>query len=1046
MTTHSNETLSTPAPATRLAALVFTDLIGSTALKSTLGTVRYAQLLKRHNDLFEGGITEYPGAEIVKHTGDGYFAAFQTASDAVRFSLRFQTEMEREAWDGVPLQTRVGIHIGEVAMMDMAGRKDVVGLSADIAARLMSLAAGGQILLTATVFNDARQFVNAASASLAGESPLKWMAHGPYLFKGSDEPLDVYEVGIEKISPLTRPGDSEKARRVLPHDAEPMLGWRPAVALTIPGRPGWRLVAKLGEGGFGEVWLGQHERLKIHRVFKFCFNVDRLRSLKREYTLLRLLKEALGERADIAKLHEIKLDEPPFFLETEYAEGGNLLEWSERIGGIGSIPLPGRLELLAQIADAVAAAHSVGVLHKDIKPSNILVNLQATGEARLLLADFGIGEIRDRSKLRAHEVTETGFTELPSGGTSGSSHTLGTRMYAPPESLLDKPFTTHGDVYAMGVMLYQFAVGDLHRPLASGWERDIPDDLLREDIAEMVEGDPQRRIATATAVAERLRTLDARRTARENEAKRADVQRRRRRRRRLITIGSIAVGTLGILIGIGAAVYIRDLRAERTRTLAQKHAAEQSAAEAQAVTQFLTQMFESADPANTRGESITALEVVRRATTDVERSFSDQPLLKAHLQVQLSRVLAALWDYKEAEAILRPAIQQLESSLGADDPNTLRARSLYANLTARLGNHSQAEKDWKDVIARQQRILGAQHRDTLTSIIELSNTLRNLNKRHEAEASLKGALSALPETDPLRLTALRSYATVLTDQSRMPEAKAIHAQIVASRQQQQGERHPATLEAMESYANVLYATDDLSEAESILTRVIEGRRAVFGPEHRSTLRPQQLYASVLRALNRPAESEALLKQLMETNRKIYGPDHGETSYATMRYANALSTSGNYKDAEPLFIDVLAQLRKRKGNDHADTLLTMQYYSTMLLAAGRPAEAEPFCREGLEARRRILGERHPWTLKSYHLMGKAMQALGRVEEAETHLRTAYERSREVSGPKHRDTRDFGAVFADFLTSQHRMDEAQRVRDALTSATTTPTSNPTTPTGR
>ncbi|CAN5455908.1 hypothetical protein BH09PLA1_BH09PLA1_14690 [soil metagenome] len=473
---------------TRLAVLLFTDIAGSTEHKSKIGTAAYANLLARHNELFETGIRRISGGEIIKHNGDGYFASFPAASDAVRFALEFQVRMKLEAWGDRPLRTRLGIHIGEVAVLDMAGRTDVVGLSADMAARIMSLALEGQILLTRGVFDDARQFVSAApplsptaagqdkSDTNGGNHALRWIAHGPYLFKGSEEPLDVFEVGIDNFSPLTRPPDSEKVKRVVPHDQEATLGWRPAIGLEIPSRPGWTLDRKLGDGGFGEVWLGVHNKLKEHRVFKFCFDVDRLRSFKRELTLFRLLRDALGDRSDIARLYEVKLDHPPFFLESEYAAGGDLIDWAERQGGIDTVPLKIRLELVEKIANAVAAAHSVGILHKDIKPSNVLMHETGDGRVKPVLADFGIGVLSDRTQLRARSITETGFTELTM--TSDTART-GTRLYSPPESLLNKPFTTQGDVYALGVLLYQAVVGDLRRPLAPGWERDITDDLLR---------------------------------------------------------------------------------------------------------------------------------------------------------------------------------------------------------------------------------------------------------------------------------------------------------------------------------------------------------------------------------------------------------------------------------------------------------------------------------------------------------------------------------------------------------------------------------------
>ena len=99
------------------------------------------------------------------------------------------------------------------------------------------------------------------------------------------------------------------------------------------------------------------------------------------------------------------------------------------------------LDLVARVADAVAAAHSVGVIHKDIKPSNILVYEDtASGEPRPQLADFGIGMLSDRSQLAGRNITETGFTVI----TENDSSRTGTRMYAPPELLTGQPFAVQG--------------------------------------------------------------------------------------------------------------------------------------------------------------------------------------------------------------------------------------------------------------------------------------------------------------------------------------------------------------------------------------------------------------------------------------------------------------------------------------------------------------------------------------------------------------------------------------------------------------------------
>ena len=192
-------------PTTRVAVLLFTDIVGSTELKGKLGDVAYKQLLDRYNDLFETSLAEIPGSRAIKHTGDGYLAEFRTPSDAVRCALLFQSRMMLEPWQATKLQTRVGIHQGEITSTVQVGQADIVGAAVDAAARIMSLATGGQILLTQQVFNDARQYVRETPQAFFGTPALKWLSHGPYLFKGLADPLDGYDVGIENVSALSPP-------------------------------------------------------------------------------------------------------------------------------------------------------------------------------------------------------------------------------------------------------------------------------------------------------------------------------------------------------------------------------------------------------------------------------------------------------------------------------------------------------------------------------------------------------------------------------------------------------------------------------------------------------------------------------------------------------------------------------------------------------------------------------------------------------------------------------------------------------------------------
>ncbi len=548
----------------RMAVFLFTDIVDSTAIQNRLGTDAYLRLLARHDALYREAVVSAHGGRIVEKTGDGFLTELASPSDAVNAALHFQALLRREEWRGETLRARCGIHAGELtglADSDGNGTRHG-GMAINFAARLMDLGQGGQILLSRAVFDDARRNVRAhppGDPSLEGK-PLRWEAHGRYLFKGADEPSDVFEVGTEGLSPLSPPPDGNKAKRYLDAEEAQTLGWRPAVGLEIPRREDWELQDKIGQGGFGEVWLARHRRLKESRVFKFCFDAERLRSFRREVTLFRLLRDTLGDRPDIARLHDVQVEKPPFFLESEYCPEGNLADWAQRQGGIEAVPMATRLALLERTCRAVAAAHSVGIIHKDIKPANLLIVVDE-GEPRPRLADFGIGVLADRIRLEQHAITAAGFTATLAN--IGDASRTGTRLYAAPEYLAGGAATTLGDIYALGVVLYQLTVGDLGRPLGPGWERDVSDPLLREDIAAAVDGDPSRRLASALELADRIATLGERRLEKQRAADaeaRATADRTRHSRRRL----QLRVALVGVvLLAAAAGLLTRGYRIER---------------------------------------------------------------------------------------------------------------------------------------------------------------------------------------------------------------------------------------------------------------------------------------------------------------------------------------------------------------------------------------------------------------------------------------------------------------------------------------------------
>lgn len=199
-----------------LLTLMFTDIVGSTNLKQKLGDQRAVILIQKHHALIRHLLSHFKESEEIETAGDSFFIVFARPSDAVRFGLLLQSKLrdfEQKAGYAVP--DRIGIHVGEVIVeqKDNAS-KDLYGMQVDICARVTSLAQAGQILLTRSAFDNARQVLK--GQLISGIGNLEWQIHGQYILKGIEDPLDICEVGESGVAPLKAPADSEKVHRYSP--------------------------------------------------------------------------------------------------------------------------------------------------------------------------------------------------------------------------------------------------------------------------------------------------------------------------------------------------------------------------------------------------------------------------------------------------------------------------------------------------------------------------------------------------------------------------------------------------------------------------------------------------------------------------------------------------------------------------------------------------------------------------------------------------------------------------------------------------------------
>ncbi|MGH8494729.1 MAG: tetratricopeptide repeat protein [Gammaproteobacteria bacterium] len=980
---HPVPTASDPLPTEAvLRALLVCDLVGSTRLTARLGDARAADIFAKHDNAARSLLKSHNGIEIDKT--DGFLLLFERPVNAVLFALAYHEALKTLSdSEGIDLQTRVAIHLGEVVLRDndreqvARGAKpvEVEGLAKPTAARVMAIALGRQTLLTRAAFDLARRAL--VGGDLQGRA-LKWLAHGSYLFKGVDEPLEVFEVGADGLAPLTAPGGGEKAQRIIGDGTIP--GWRPAPSLEVPQRPNWLVERKLGEGGFGEVWLATHQKTRDKRVFKFCYDAKSLHSLKRETTLFRLLKGELGDRDDIARILDWNFDEAPYFIESEYTEGGSFLDWTTQRGGLPSVPLQTRLEIIAQIAESLAAAHSVGVLHKDVKPANVLIAQDRDGKPRVLLTDFGIGRITDAERLKAAGITKLGMTEM-APVLDKSYETGGTRLYLAPELVEGKAATVQADIYALGVMLYQVIVGDFSRSLAPGWQRDVDDELLREDIAAAVDGSASRRLGNANRLAERLRALElrtaelTRKRRDEEEARQAKFALQAAKRRRRVMLGTIAVLAV---FGGSMSILAQRIASERDRANREAETATQVAA-------FLTDIFEVSDPSEARGNTITAREILERGSERIGAELARQPGVQARLMDTIGTVYQGLGLYDQSVELLRRALATREGLFGSADLSVAESKAHLARVLSLKADYDSAE---------------TLHREALD--------LRR---------------AQLEPDDPVIADSLAGLADTLSRMGDYEEAGELLTEALAIRRDKLGPQHLDIAQTLEDMGLNLYDQGDYDAALPLLRESLQMRIGLVGdapdPDVAEVVNNLAL---LLHAQGDYEAAETHYREALAMKNALYEGEHPEIATGLNNLAFVLHDNGKYEAAEAAYREVIEMQEELLGAEHPDVALALNNLSFLLWDKGKSEAAIAMSRRSLDMYRRTVGESHPMVARGLSNLGGFLLQNGDDEAAEPLLREGLLMRLELLGATHPDVAKSQTVLAELLVNAHQYQEA------------------------
>ncbi len=782
--------------------------------------------------------------------------------------------------------------------------------------------------------------------------------------------VTIYKVGYRLAVPVLR--------REPPARPQARLGLKPGDA--VPGRPDWLLEQELGVTPGSEVWLATpSEGGAAKRVFKFSPDGQRLSSLKREAALSRLLQNTLGERDDLVRVLDWGFDRPPFFIECEYG-GLSLPQWAEAHGGIGEQPLALRLELLAQVAEAVAMAHSVGVLHKDLKPDNVLIYEGEGAAPRVRLTDFGSGAVTDPARL-----AEWGFTRM---GTQHTQPLAGTPLYLAPELLQGHSPTVQSDLYALGVMLYQLAVGDLRRPLAAGWEREIVDELLRQDIADAASGSPEHRLTSARELAERLRHLGDRRRqhrlAREREAAAVNARRllERAEARRPWLIAAGAALSLGLVVSL---LFFR-------QTLLSRNQERGEAEMVRAVNGFLDNDLLAAANPNVGGSmDVSVRDAIAKASGRIDSRFAKSPAMAVALHQTVGGAYRTLGQYSDAEREFRNARMTAYSAFGATAEISLTSDLMLAQDLAYQNKYDEAlallapidslvwSKPDTDSMVRVRlwdvhTLLDGHHSNLLAAAADAEQTQDALDS-----VRLLHPRTWQSNRDYIYLTGLH-VGTAYEQAGQSLQAEQIERALVSQLSTERGAGDPLTIQAREKWLTSLIGLGRADEAGGYLPALERDVRALGGRESPLQLELVRVQARLAVAQQRWPEAIHDREVVESGYARLFGVDNDSSIVAMTDTAATLRAAGQAQAAMDKYLEAYGLAEARQGQNGLLTQKIAYGLAAACLDAHKPEQAQLYLPHLNPAALAAAAPGSDWNAHLDYQRGRVAQQNGRIDEA------------------------------------------------------------------
>ena len=725
----------------------------------------------------------------------------------------------------------------------------------------------------------------------------------------------------------------------------------------------YRIIRRIGEGGMGFVFEAEQQRpqrkvaLKVIRGGRFVDEMQVRMFLREAETLGRL------KHPGIAQIYESgTTEEGQHYFAMELVRGQTLSDYlSARCGlSTSKSELRFRLELFRSICLAVGYAHQRGVIHRDLKPGNIMVVDRQSSTSGSLdgsvpeikILDFGLARI-------IHTDGRDGVTQTAGGAI------LGTPRYMSPEQArgATDQIDVRTDIYSLGMILYEILTGCLPYDVDATSLVEVvriicekePVSLSRLNSSNVristdlniialkaVAKDPDQRYQSAAEFAQDIgRFLDGEAILARPPSTVYQMRKLVLRHRFGFSFAATVVVLLAAL-SVAQTVQAKRIANERDR-------ANREAARAGFVSDFLIGLFQISDPSQSRGETVTARELLDRGAQKIQRDLEDEPLVRASLMDTMGSVYVGLGLYDKALPLLEKGLELRSAEL---DPLDLEIGDSMFNLAraySAQGRNEKATPLFEKTLKIREAGLDPDDPDVVNTLLGQGSHYWREGDYRRAEQLYQRALKLAGndrELSPiLRATALNNLG-------------ALH-----------------------------YRRGEIEQARKLYLSALELREREFGDVALPVATTLNNLAEVYRSEGRLEKAEPLYRRSLAIREKLLEPDHPRLAVSLNNLAEVYREEGAYDQALPLYRQALGAMERRLGSSHVNVGTVLYNLADVNLRQGDFAEAERLARRSLATTEAALGNDHVDVAETLALLGKALAKLGRSKSAAEVLRRA-----------------------------------------------------------